>query len=150
MAYVMVPVPEDMVEDVMMMVVRRKRQEELEEFDEESMTEFYGVIDEPGRALLSTASNGCLDGNAVSEKQAADAMQMTQREVMGIVSELNNNAQDRSLPMLIIPRGRSTVLPNGKSQEVRVLSMAPHIAELVLKVDRAHLLAEGNPLTTGP
>ena len=56
MPYVMVPVPEDHVEDIMRYIVRLMSQALIEPWTEESVTQLFEEIDEPSRALLSTVA----------------------------------------------------------------------------------------------
>jgi hypothetical protein len=146
MTYVMVPVPEHMVMDVMQQILRWSRRDSLGEWTEELMTEVFEAIDEPSRALLSISATAQAAGAPITEPNAADAMQMTQREVVSIAKELNETAEQRDLPLFFTFRAETQLLSNGRTQEVRVFPMAPKIAELVLLVDRKHLMAEGSTL----
>lgn len=70
MPYVMVPVPEEYVQDVMRYVLKRIQEEELEDWDEESMRRFFGESDEITRAILSYVAQPDHDGRVRQEDVA--------------------------------------------------------------------------------
>ena len=146
MPYVMVPVPEDHVQDVMQFVVRLMSQAAIEPWSDEAITQVFEELDEPGRALLSTVANAVVRGNPITEGDTAALIGMTWRETMGILRELNDLAGASSHPPLIGRRSNATTLPNGRTRDVRVLTMNDEIAQLVHAADRAQLLADGHPL----
>lgn len=146
MSYVMVPVPEDRVQDVMQFVVRLVNQDALEEWDEESIAQMFEDVDEPSRALLSTVAQAVQEGDSRPVEDAAAIVELSPRELMGILREVNEMAMERSRPALLAQRMVSETLPNGRKRNVRVLSMTEELAPLVAAADRAHLLAEGDPL----
>ena len=147
MPYVMVPVPEDNVQDVLQFVVRLMSQASIEPWTEEAITQLFEEIDEPGRALLSTVANAVVRGNPLTEGDTAALIGMTWRETMGLLRELNDLAGASAHPPLIGRRSsKVTTLPNGRTRDVRALTMTDEIARLVHAADRAQLLAEGHPL----
>jgi hypothetical protein len=149
MPYVMVPVPEEHVQDVMQFVVRLASQASVEPWTAESITQLFEEIDEPSRALLSAVAKGVLRGNPLSEGDVGAVVGMTWREVMGMVRELNDTAGVQSHPALVSRRSTTATLPNGRTREVRGLVIADDVAQLVHDADRAQLLAEGHPLGDG-
>jgi len=142
MPYVMVPVPEDQVEDVMQHIVRLMSQASIEPWDESSMETLFGSIDEPSRALLSSVARAAMSGERLSEADSAALVQLSQRETMGLLRELNDYANDDHRPPLILRRAASETLPNGRTRDVRVLIMSDDIAPLVATADRKHLLSD--------
>ena len=146
MPYVMVPVPEEHVQDVMQFVVRMASQATLEPWTQEALGELFDEIDEAARALLSAVAKGVISGRPLNEADAAAVIGMTWREVTGMVRELNDAAASRSHPALVSRRSVSTTLPNGRTREVRALIIDDEVAPLVHEADRAQLLAEGHPL----
>jgi hypothetical protein len=146
MPYVMVPVPEEHVQDVMQFVVRMANQATLEPWTQEALSQLFEEIDEPARALLSAVAKGVIGGQPLNEADAAAVVGMTWREVSGMVRELNDVAASQSHPALVGRRSVSTKLPNGRTREVRALLIDEEVAPLVHEADRAQLLAEGHPL----
>ena len=65
---------------------------------------------------------------------------------MGILRELNEGASEQAHPPLVTRHEVTETLPNGRTRDVRVLVMTDDLARLVEAADRAHLLADGNPL----
>lgn len=146
MSYVMVPVPEDRVADVMQYVVRLMAQASLEDWTEASITQLFDDIDEPSRALLSTVASASLAGERLTEPDARARVELSWRETMGLVRELNDIAREENHPPLVLRRTVDETLPNGRTREVRLLVMPEEIARLVHEADRAHLLAGRHPL----
>ncbi len=70
---------------------------------------------------------------------AARQIQMTPREVNGILNELQTLTRDANRAPLVSVRVVSERLPNGRVAEKRVLSMEPEVGELVRVVERAEL-----------
>ncbi len=146
MPYVMVPVPEEHVQDVMQFVVRMASQATLEPWTQDEVAQLFDEIDEPARALLSAVAKGVIGGNPLNEADAAAIIGMTWREVTGMVRELNEAAASRSHPALVGRRSVTTTLPNGRTRDVRALIIDDEVAPLVHDADRAQLLADGHPL----
>ena len=150
MPYVMVPVPEDQVQEVMQFVVRLMSQASIEPWTEDTITQLFEEIDELGRAFLSTVAKAAVDGKTLSEGDTAAIIDMNWREAMGILRELNDAANAAGHPPLVGRRVAAETLPNGRTRDVRVLTMSDDIARLVHEADRAQLLADGHPLGGEP
>ena len=146
MPYVMVPVPEEHVQEVMQFILREVARASLELWDDESISELFHEVDEAGRSLLAYAARAAMSGTDISEAQAADMMQLRQREVAGIMRELNERATKSNHPTLVSTRVVSEVLPNGRTAEKRVLWMSDELAPLVHKAERAELANVPPPL----
>lgn len=145
MAYVMVPVPEDQVQEVMQFVLRLMARAAVTPWDEQSLEALYADVDEPSRALLAAVADATIAGSPIDEQEAANTIQLNRRELAGIVRDVNEQAQEAGHPILLQRRSVSKVLPNGRTTEVRVLLMPDDIAPLVRRLDRAHLLADLDP-----
>jgi hypothetical protein len=146
MPYVMVPVPEEHVHDVMQFVVRLMSQASVEPWDEETMSALFEDIDESSRTLLSAVAKGVISGTLLTEGDVGAVIGMSWREVMGMVRELNDTATSRNHPALVSRRTTNATLPNGRVREVRGLVIDDDVARLVHDADRAQLLADGHPL----
>jgi hypothetical protein len=134
----------------MQFVVRLMAQASTEPWTDETVGEMFEEIDELGRALLSTVAKAAVDGRPLREADAAAIIDMNWREAMGILRELNDAASSARHPPLIGRRVDKETLPNGRTRDVRVLTMADDIARLVHEADRAELLADRHPLGVEP
>jgi hypothetical protein len=146
MPYVMVPVPEEHVQDVMQFVLREMAKASLEPWDEESLSALFHDVDEEGRSLLAYAARATMSGKEISEADAADLMQLRQREMVGIMRDLNERAGKANRPPLVTARIVTETLPNGRTTEKRVLWMSDELAPLVHEAERAELADVPQPL----
>lgn len=146
MPYVMVPVPEEHVQDVMQFVLREVAKASQEPWDEESVSEAFHEVDEAGRSLLAYTARAALGGTDITEAQAADMMQLRSREVAGIVRELNELATKANRPSLVVTRTVTETLPNGRTTEKRVLVMSEEVAPFVRAAERTELSNVPPPL----
>jgi hypothetical protein len=146
MPYVMVPVPEEHVQDVMQFILREVARASLEPWDDESISELFHEVDEAGRSLLAYAARAAMGGTDISEAQAADMMQLRPREVAGIMRELNERATKANHPTLVSTRVVSETLPNGRTTEKRVVWMSDEVAPLLHNAERAELANVPPPL----
>jgi hypothetical protein len=150
MPYVMVPVPEEHVQDVMQFILREVAKASLEPWDEASISKLFHEVDESSRSLLAYAARAALGGSDLTEPQAADMMQLRQREVVGLVRELNEHAAKANRPVLVSTRTVTESLPNGRTRERRVLSVSDEVAPLVRDAERAELAQVTPPLGDRP
>lgn len=145
MAYVMVPVPEDQVREVMQYVLRLINRASIEPWDEASLADFFDSVDEPTRALLSAVATATLRDRPINESEAVSAIQMNRREMIGIMRDVNDLARDSGRQPLVQACTIDEELPNGRTREVRVLAMDDDVARYVVEADRRHLLAGDDP-----
>jgi hypothetical protein len=146
MPYVMVPVPEEHVQDVMQFVLREVAKASLEPWDEESVSNLFHDVDEESRSLLAYAARATISGKELSEAEAADLVQLRQREMAGIMRDLNERATKANRPTLVGTRTVTETLPNGRTVEKRVLWMSEEMAPLVHSAERAELADVPAPL----
>jgi predicted ATP-dependent protease len=150
MPYVMVPVPEEHVQDVMQFVLREVAKASLQAWDKESVSELFHEVDEVSRSLLAYTARASMSGTDITEAQAADMMQLRQREVIGIVRELTERATKANRPSLVSSRTVTEALPSGRTTEKRVLWMSDEVAPLVRDAERAELADVRPPLADRP
>jgi hypothetical protein len=150
MPYVMVPVPEEHVQDVMQFILREVSKASLVPWDGESISQLFHEVDEAARSLLAYTARASLNGTDMTEAQAADMMQLRQREVVGIVRELTEQATKANRPSLVTTRTVTETLPNGRTKEKRVLSMSDEVAALVRDAERAELADVRPPVGERP
>lgn len=146
MPYVMVPVPEEYVEEVMQFVLRSRARASIEAWTAESIAELYAGIDEPSRALLSYVARAAAGGTELDEAEAAQRLELTQREIFAIFRELNDGARHENRPPLLGRRTMTETLPNGRTAERRAFVMTDELAALVQEAERADLLGGPHPL----
>jgi hypothetical protein len=149
MPYVMVPVPEEHVQDVMQFILREIAKASLEPWDGESISELFYELDEASRSVLAYTARASMSGTDLTEAQAAETMQLRQREVVGIVRELNERATKANRPTLVYTRVVSETMPNGRTTEKRVLWMSEDVASVVRDAERAELADLRPPLADG-
>jgi hypothetical protein len=146
MPYVMVPVPEEHVQAVMQFVLREVAKASLEPWDQESVSELFRDVDEESRSLLAYAARATISGREISEAEAADLVQLRQREMAGIMRDLNERAAKANRPALVSTRTVTEALPNGRTLEKRVVWLSEELAPLVHSAERAELAEVPAPL----
>lgn len=149
MAYVMVPVPEEYVEDVMNYMLKAMARASQEQWDQEKVTQLFAEVDELSKALLAHVSRAIVEGREVYETDAAKAVQLSQRETAAIVRELNELAREMNRPSLIFRRPTVEVLPNGRTMDRFAVVVEEDIAPLVLDAEKADLAADPLPGSAG-
>jgi hypothetical protein len=146
MPYVMVPVPEEHVQDVMQFVLREVAKASLEPWDEESISTLFHDIEEEGRSLLAYVARAVANGKEITEAEAANLLQLRQREMAGLVRDVNERAARASRPNLVLARVVTETLTNGRTTDKRVLTMSDELAPLVRNAERAELADVPAPL----
>jgi hypothetical protein len=144
MPYVMVPVPEEHVEDVMQFILRAIARASIEPWDADSVGRVFLEVDEASRSLLAFVARAAADGSDLDAAEAARKIQLTVRESLGIMNELNALSRDQNRPILITARMVTDRLPNGRVTEKRVLNMEPEVADLVKAAEQAELRDAGD------
>ena len=146
MPYIMIPVPEEHVEEVMQYTLRAIAQAAIEPWDTESVTEIYSEVDEATRSLLAFVARASFEGEELAATKAAQQIQLTVREAAGIINELSSLTRDTNRPGLIQSRTVPERLPNGRVTDKRVFQMDREIAELVQAAEQAELRGASSPL----
>jgi hypothetical protein len=139
MPYVMMPVPEEHVEEVMQFILRALARAAVDPWDADSITKMYAEIDEATRSLLAFVARASFEGVELDTAEAARKIQMTPREVAGIMNELASMTRDADRPPLLSGRNVSERLPNGRITEKRVLQMEPEVADFVRAAEQEEL-----------
>jgi hypothetical protein len=149
MPYVMVPVPEDQVEEVMQFILRAISNAALEPWDADAIGAVFHDVDEATRSLLAFVARSAADGIGLSDAEAAGKIQMSVRETMGIANELNTMTRESNRPALITVRIVPELLPNGRTTDKRMLLMDPDLAAMVRAAEQAELASAPHPLNGG-
>ena len=144
MPYVMVPVPEEHVEEVMNYMLRAMSHASLEPWDEKSIQSLFDELDEFGRSLLAFVGRASAKEKDLAEVDAAKLLQLSSRETIAVVREINDLAREFGRPSLIVRRSFAEVQPNGRTVDIPVFSMDEEHIDLVNAVVDADRAA--NPL----
>jgi hypothetical protein len=147
MPYVMMPVPEEHVEEVMQFILRALAKAAIQPWDQESVTRVFGEVDEATRSLLAFVARAAVDGGELDAAEAARKLQLTIRETIGIMTEMNGVTRDADRPVLISTRIVAERLPNGRFADKRMLQMDPDVAALVREAEKAELADLPQPLS---
>lgn len=146
MPYVMMPVPEEHVEEVMRFILRAIARASIEPWDAESVNQIYSEVDEASRSLLAFTARASLESGDLAADVAARQIQLSVREIWGMTNELNIRTREMNRTDLIFTRMVSERLPNGRVTEKRVFIMEPEVAELVRAAEQAELAGTPHPL----
>jgi len=148
MGFVMVPVPEEHVEEAMAMILRITARARLREWDQEAMNELFFGIDEASRSVLSIAARSTLAKKVLTDVEAAERIELTRREVLGVVREINEQANQMGCRPVVVVRNEIETLPNGRTQEQRLLTMELELATLVREAEQEELRSGPGPLSS--
>jgi hypothetical protein len=147
--YVMIPVPEEHVLDIMQRVVRLVQAASQLEWDEESVSELWDGSDEITRSLLSYVARTVLMGKPLTDVTAAEAIEISLRESATVMRDANEVSREMNRPNILLLRGTSETLPNGRTVDMRYFVMPEATAKAIRNVERAqhesdphHLLDE--------
>jgi hypothetical protein len=136
MEYVMVPVPEEHVVDVMMYIARLTNRASVEPWTPETLQQFFDEVDEACRSLLSVVSRSTVAGKDLSDEDAAATLELSPREIRAIMREINEGAgREKHLPLLST-REASVVLRNGRSIMKRLFNMDEEVARMIRSHER--------------
>jgi hypothetical protein len=146
MPYVMVPVPEEHVVDVMQHVVKLVNKASREPWDEGAIEEFFNEADEGVRSLLSVVASATLRGEEITQGEAARAMELKLRDlgpIQGPIAQAANDANRQ--PLIETVQGERTG-PAGRVRKVRNMSMDREVAEMIRAAELKALEQEPHPL----
>jgi hypothetical protein len=139
MEYVMVPVPEEHVVDVMTYIARLVTRASVVPWTDEAITELFDEVDEASRSLISLVARRTTAAKDLSDEDAAASLELNVREVRAIMRDVNEVAQrDKREPILAL-RDTSVVLRNGRTMQKKMFVMAEPVARTVRAHERASL-----------
>src|SRR5262245_14515144 len=151
MSYVMVPVPEEHVLEVMATVLRlaaRKSHDEPPQgWDQQAVTEFFGKANEPTRGLLSFLADPKRAGTEFIPPDIAAALELETSEVSGLLGPLNREFRRANRVPLFESRVHPETSPSGRTLRRRRLTMRDENARMVRAAERALRDMEPDPLT---
>ena len=140
MPFIMVPVPEEHVNDVMDYIVRLQRQDgaELQGWDDEGMHQLFLEADEPTRSVLSFLALPGRAGKEVEPHEIAEALELRTQDLTGILGPLHKKVKRvlRRHPLIESTTGVSRA-PDGRPVRRRVYVMSDEIARMVRAAELA-------------
>ena len=125
----MVPVPEELEEQVQQYVNFRVGNAAGTDWSEDAVAEIYKGLDSPARTVVRTVAQGAVDDDPVTIARAAEVAGTTSREVLGIVLELVQHFRGLGgpvFPLLLLD------VPDGVGDDQRVIVMPRDGARITL------------------
>ena len=139
MDYVMVPVPEEHVVDVMQHVARLVARASVVPWDDDAIAAVFDEVDEPSRSVLSLAARSTSAGKDLTDEDAATTVELNVREIKAIVRDLQEvSVREKREPILAL-REAIVVLRNGRSVQKRLFTMTEAVARAIRAHERASL-----------
>src|SRR4051794_33225315 len=148
MEYVMVPVPDEFVVDVMQYVARLVARASVVPWTKEAIEEFFDDLDETNKALLSFVARHIVAGKDVGYDEATEALELSQREIRAVIAEINLVAQRNKYEPLMGGRETSVVLRNGRQIQRWLFTMSDSVARMIRAHERADLAKVEPPVPT--
>lgn len=139
MGYVMVPVPEEHVEEVMQTILRVAAQARTKPWDAEAIGDWFRRSDEVTKAVLSVVARGSLKQGKVADARVAEAVELSIREILGLIRELNEAVERESRPSIVFHRVEAETLPNGRVTEQRVIWSNSDVASWIRAAEQEEL-----------
>src|SRR5690606_9978966 len=123
---------EEFVQEAMKMVIRLSQGDRFNEWDQETISEFFHELPETSKTVLSAVARAVLgDEGSINDEVLARSMEHSVREVRDIARAINTQAQDNSYVALLTITTPTETLPNGRTRDDRRFGMAEHVAEWV-------------------
>jgi transcription initiation factor IIE alpha subunit len=139
MDYVMVPVPEEHVVDVMQHVARLVARASVVPWDDAGVEELFDEVDEASRSLLSLVARATTSGKELSDEDAAAQLELNLREIRSIVRDIHEVSQRNKREPILALREASVMLRNGRTVQRRLFAMTDTVARAVRAHERASL-----------
>jgi hypothetical protein len=146
MPYVMVPVPEEHVVDVMQYVTRLVARGSREPWDQESVEEVFTAADEPVRSLLSVVASAALADRAITGSDAIQSIELKRRDLVELIAAIDEMAKERNRRPLFVMEKAEQEAPGGRMRPVRHLVMERDVAEMIRAVELKIRELEPHPL----
>jgi hypothetical protein len=131
MGHVMVPVPQELEEQVQHYLTWRLSTGAMAGWTESALATLYGQLDESARVAFEMIARGVVDDDAVTVGRVAGRVGTTTREILGIVVELAHQLRalgGPSIPVIVIDP------PDGGDDDQRPLAMPRDAARTLLSV----------------
>jgi chorismate mutase len=140
--FVMVPVPEEHVVEVMAFVARLSakaapREWPPKQWDQPALDELIAEANERTRALLSFLAQRGRAGKEVAPREIAAALRLDRREVPGILGPLNRLCRRANRAPLFESRVRTVTTADGRPEKRRSVMMTKETARMVRAAEQA-------------
>ena len=136
--WVMVPVPEELTEQVQVLLYQLRYQAAAgPRWDEEAMGEHLLALAEEPRALLCAVAAGVVAGNPIEDAALAERLGVTVREMFGLVMEANDVTVRPFAGNIIFAVSDEIDDGKGATRRRRVLHMLPSYAAAALNEEIA-------------
>ena len=147
MPYVMVPVPEEHVVDVMQHVTRLVARASRLPWDQDAVEQTFLKADE-GAPLAALPGVPCGRSPTRSSRpiDAMHALELKMRDLAGILGPIDEAAKADNRPPLVEMRMGERSAPGGRTRSVRILVMDAAAAEMVRAAERKDRELEPHPL----
>jgi hypothetical protein len=150
MPYVMVPVPEEHVLEVMGVVMRlaarRSHDEPPQAWDQEAVHAFFAKANEPTRALLSFLAHPKRAGKEFIPPDIARTLELEPSEVSGLLGPLQREFRRANRVPLFESRVQVETSRSGRTLKRRRLMMGAEDAQMVRAAEQALRSVEPDPL----
>jgi hypothetical protein len=150
MPYVMVPVPEEHVLEVMGVVLRLaarpSQPQPAKEWDQDAVNELFGKANESTRGLLSFLARPKREGKEFIPPEIAEALELEASEVSGLLGPLNREFRRANRVPLFESRVHLETTARGRTLKRRRLMMSVEHAEMVRAAEQAVASMEPDPL----
>jgi hypothetical protein len=150
MPYVMVPVPEQHVLEVMATVLRlaarQSHTEPPQGWDQQAVTDLFAKANEPTRGLLSYLAHPKRAGTEFIPPDIARALELDASEVSGLLGPLNREFRRANRVPLFESRVHPETSPSGRTLKRRRLMMSDEHARMVRAAEQAVRAVEPDPL----
>ena len=154
MPYVMVPVPEEHVLEVLATVLRLAARQSHDEppksWDQQAVTRLFRKANEPTRGLLSYLAHPKRAGTEFIPPDIAAALELETSEVSGLLGPLNREFRRANRVPLFESRVHPETSPRGRTLRRRRLMMREENARMVRDAEQALRQVEPDPLTGRP
>ena len=139
MDYVMVPVPEEHVVDVMQHVARLVARASVVPWDDETIALVFEEVDEACRSLLSLTARSIGANKDLTDEEAATSLELNLREIKGMVRDLQEISTREKREPIVAIRESTVTLRNGRSVQKRLFTMTEAVARSLRTYERASL-----------
>lgn len=137
MNVVMVPVPEELEEQVQRHLVILRTRAASDDWNEESVAVLYEQLDEPARAVLTAVARAVADDEAPTVTGIAEATGTSAREVRGIVVEITHRfraLRGPAFPLMLLDPMDGLDPDKGLDDDNRPIMISEDGARFVLSV----------------
>jgi hypothetical protein len=140
MPYVMVPVPEEHVIEVMAVVIRLAARQAHDEppkaWDQDAVNRFFGKANEPTRGLLSFLAHPDRAGKEFIPPEIARTLELETSEVAGLLGPLNREFRRANRVPLFESRVHLETSARGRTLKRRRLKMSSENARMVRAAEK--------------